>query len=99
MQFFFGLTIRLIFVIMLAQQFAQKEEWTILCDTLGSRLLTVGNTLAATLCYICAGNIDKIVEIWSRSLMYGQDGRSYVDLLQVMVDECRWNFIFFPVVT
>ncbi|PKU77187.1 protein transport protein SEC31 homolog B [Dendrobium catenatum] len=67
--------------------FAQKEEWTILCDTLGSRLLTVGNTLAATLCYICAGNIDKIVEIWSRSLLNEQDGRSYVDLLQDLMEK------------
>ncbi|XP_020585788.1 protein transport protein SEC31 homolog B isoform X2 [Phalaenopsis equestris] len=67
--------------------FAQKDEWTILCDTLGSRLLTVGHTLAATLCYICAGNIDKIVEIWSRSLIYERDGRSYVDLLQDLMEK------------
>ncbi|KAG0496694.1 hypothetical protein HPP92_001385 [Vanilla planifolia] len=67
--------------------FAQKEEWTVLCDTLGSRLLTAGNTLAATLCYICAGNIDKIVEIWSYSLKGEQDGRSYVDLLQDLMEK------------
>ena len=42
-----------------------------------------GNTLAATLCYICAGNIDKTVEIWSRSLQTDHEGKSYVDLLQV----------------
>ncbi|XP_010938544.1 protein transport protein SEC31 homolog B isoform X1 [Elaeis guineensis] len=67
--------------------FAQKEEWTVLCDTLASRLMTVGNTLAATLCYICAGNIDKTVEIWSRSLKSECEGRAYVDLLQDLMEK------------
>jgi hypothetical protein len=68
------------------QQFARKEEWNVLCDTLASRLLSVGNTLAATLCYICAGNIDKAVEIWSRNLKSEDGGKTYVDLLQVQLD-------------
>ncbi|XP_008803356.2 protein transport protein SEC31 homolog B-like [Phoenix dactylifera] len=67
--------------------FAQKEEWTVLCDTLASRLMTIGNTLAATLCYICAGNIDKTVEIWSRSLKSGYEGRASVDLLQDLMEK------------
>ncbi|OMO97412.1 protein transport protein SEC31-like isoform 2 [Corchorus olitorius] len=49
--------------------FAQREEWTELCDTLAAKLMVAGNTLAATLYYICAGNIDKTVEIWSKDLM------------------------------
>uniref|UniRef100_A0A7N2LD35 Uncharacterized protein n=1 Tax=Quercus lobata TaxID=97700 RepID=A0A7N2LD35_QUELO len=44
--------------------------------------MTAGNTLAATLCYICVGNIDKTVEIWSRSLRIEHEGKSYVELLQ-----------------
>lgn len=72
----------LIFIIAY-KQFAQREEWTLLCDTLASRLVAVGNTLAATLCYICAGNIDKTVEIWSKNLTTEQKEKSYVDLLQV----------------
>ncbi|KAG9459646.1 hypothetical protein H6P81_004154 [Aristolochia fimbriata] len=67
--------------------FAQGEEWTILCDTLASRLMTAGNTLAATLCYICAGNIDKTVEIWSWSIKSDQEGQSYVDLLQDLMEK------------
>ncbi|GMP61017.1 hypothetical protein CsSME_00023647 [Camellia sinensis var. sinensis] len=67
--------------------FAQREEWTLLCDTLASRLMAVGNTLAATLCYICAGNIDKAVEIWSRSLTTDHEGKSYVDLLQDLMEK------------
>ncbi|XP_058078793.1 protein transport protein SEC31 homolog B-like isoform X2 [Magnolia sinica] len=67
--------------------FAQKEEWTRLCDTLASRLMTAGNTLAATLCYICAGNIDKTVEIWSRNLKYEHEGKTYVELLQGLMEK------------
>ncbi|XAR54410.1 hypothetical protein NMG60_11029523 [Bertholletia excelsa] len=67
--------------------FAQREEWTLLCDTLASRLMAAGNTLAATLCYICAGNIDKTVEIWSRGLSTERDGKSYVDLLQDLMEK------------
>uniref|UniRef100_A0A5B7BMN1 Sec16 Sec23-binding domain-containing protein n=1 Tax=Davidia involucrata TaxID=16924 RepID=A0A5B7BMN1_DAVIN len=67
--------------------FAQREEWTSLSDTLASRLIGVGNTLAATLCYICAGNIDKTVEIWSRSLTTEHERKSYVDLLQDLMEK------------
>ncbi|KAH9606662.1 hypothetical protein KSS87_001444 [Heliosperma pusillum] len=67
--------------------FAQGEEWTVLCDTLGSKLLAAGNTLAATLCYICAGNIDQTVEIWSQSLSAEAEGKSYVDRLQDLMEK------------
>ncbi|VAH27122.1 unnamed protein product [Triticum turgidum subsp. durum] len=67
--------------------FAGKEEWNVLCDTLASRLLSAGDMLAATLCYICAGNIDKAVEIWSRNLSSEDGGKTYVDLLQVQMDD------------
>ncbi|KVH97345.1 Steroid receptor RNA activator-protein/coat protein complex II, Sec31 [Cynara cardunculus var. scolymus] len=67
--------------------FAQREEWTLLCDSLASRLVTVGNTLAATLCYICAGNIDKTVEIWSKNVTAEHNGESYVDLLQDLMEK------------
>ncbi|KAK3007132.1 hypothetical protein RJ639_016279 [Escallonia herrerae] len=66
--------------------FAQREEWTFLCDTLASRLVAAGNTPAATPCYICAGNIDKTVEIWSKNLT-GHDKKSYVDLLQDLIEK------------
>ncbi|KAJ9563459.1 hypothetical protein OSB04_008619 [Centaurea solstitialis] len=67
--------------------FAQREEWTLLCDTLASRLVAVGNTLAATLCYICAGNIDRTVEIWSKNVTSEQNGESYVELLQDLMEK------------
>lgn len=67
--------------------YSQREEWTVLCDMLASRLMTAGNVMAATLCYICAGNIEKTVEIWSRSLKYDYDGRSFVDHLQDVMEK------------
>ncbi|XP_048554917.1 protein transport protein SEC31 homolog B isoform X2 [Triticum urartu] len=67
--------------------FAGKEEWNVLCDTLASRLLSAGDMLAATLCYICAGNIDKAVEIWSRNLSSEDGGKTYVDLLQDLMEK------------
>lgn len=47
--------------------------------------MSAGDTTAATLCYICAGNIDKTVEIWSKDLSAEHDGKSYVERLQVGV--------------
>lgn len=67
--------------------FASRDQWTLLCDALASKLIVAGNTLAATICYICAGNIDKTVEIWSRSLTTEQEGKSYVDRLQDLMEK------------
>ncbi|KAL6648128.1 hypothetical protein ACP70R_012352 [Stipagrostis hirtigluma subsp. patula] len=67
--------------------YAQGEEWTVLCNTLASRLLSVGDKLAASLCYICAGNIDKTVEIWSCSLNSGDGAKKYIDLLQDLMEK------------
>ncbi|KAJ0809958.1 putative transcription factor WD40-like family [Helianthus annuus] len=67
--------------------FAQGDEWTLLCDSLASRLVTAGNTLAATFCYICSGNIDKTVEIWSKKVTVDHEGKSYVDLLQELMEK------------
>ncbi|KAK6140511.1 hypothetical protein DH2020_025741 [Rehmannia glutinosa] len=67
--------------------FAQSDEWAQLCDTLAARLMAAGDATAATLCYICAGNIDKTVEIWSRSLSTEQDGKPYVDRLQDLMEK------------
>lgn len=67
--------------------FAQREEWTLICDSLASKLLAAGNTLAATLCFICAGSIDKTVEIWSRCLSAEPEGKSYVDRLQDLMEK------------
>ncbi|XP_057872963.2 protein transport protein SEC31 homolog B-like [Cryptomeria japonica] len=58
------------------KKYSQREEWTVLCDELASRLATVGNTLAANLRYIYAGNIEKTCSTeWSESLTSEHDGK------------------------
>ncbi|KAK9805066.1 hypothetical protein WJX73_010529 [Symbiochloris irregularis] len=44
--------------------FASAEEWTGLCDALAKRLAAAGLRHAATLCWICAGNVDNAVKHW-----------------------------------
>ncbi|KAL0377185.1 UNVERIFIED_CONTAM: protein transport protein SEC31B [Sesamum calycinum] len=67
--------------------FAQSDEWTLLCDTLAARLMAANDTAAATLCYICAGNIDKAVEMWSKNLTTEHDRKPYVDRLQDLMEK------------
>ncbi|CAL8302888.1 unnamed protein product [Lota lota] len=48
--------------------YAHPEEFAPLCDTLGGRLETDGTekrSLQACLCYICSGNLEKLVECWA----------------------------------
>ncbi|KAK9912993.1 hypothetical protein M0R45_036821 [Rubus argutus] len=67
--------------------FSSVEAWEDLCNALAAKLIAAGNTLAATICYICAGNIDKTVDIWSRNLTTDHEGRSYVDHLQELMEK------------
>jgi hypothetical protein len=37
-----------------------SDQWASLCDALASRLGQTGMAHAASLCYICAGNVDQV---------------------------------------
>ncbi|CAK5217944.1 unnamed protein product [Aphanomyces euteiches] len=45
--------------------YSKSDEFPGLCDQLAWRLLDVGDVFSASLCFICAMNMDKTVEIWS----------------------------------
>lgn len=48
--------------------YAHPEDFASFCDTLGNRLEQEGTEkrcLQACLCYICSGNIEKLVECWA----------------------------------
>ncbi|XP_062269970.1 protein transport protein Sec31A isoform X1 [Platichthys flesus] len=48
--------------------YAHPEDFARLCDTLGGRLEHEGTEkrcLQACLCYICSGNVEKLVECWA----------------------------------
>ncbi|GKD24339.1 transport protein Sec31 homolog B-like protein isoform X1, partial [Tanacetum coccineum] len=65
----------------------RRGYWTLQCDTLAARLIVAANTLATTICYICARNIDKIVEMWSKNVTSKCEGKSYVDLLRDLMEK------------
>jgi protein transport protein SEC31 len=67
--------------------FGRSEDWTTLCDALGARLDANCNIQAATLCYICAGNIERTVDIWSRTLKSKKGGPEFVDVLQDIMEK------------
>ncbi|NXG74193.1 SC31A protein, partial [Baryphthengus martii] len=59
--------------------YARAEEFAALCDLLGDRLESEGDSLLqaqACLCYICAGNVEKLVACWTKA----QDGNSPLSL-------------------
>ncbi|XP_067285568.1 protein transport protein Sec31A isoform X3 [Pseudorasbora parva] len=48
--------------------YANPEEFAAFCDTLGARLEAEGSEkrrLQACLCFICSGNIERLVECWT----------------------------------
>ncbi|XP_059969923.1 protein transport protein Sec31A isoform X8 [Mesoplodon densirostris] len=59
--------------------YAKPDEFSALCDLLGTRLESEGDSLLQTqacLCYICAGNVEKLVACWTKA----QDGSSPLSL-------------------
>ncbi|XP_068260340.1 protein transport protein Sec31A isoform X10 [Nyctibius grandis] len=59
--------------------YARPDEFAALCDLLGNRLESEGDSLLQTqacLCYICAGNVEKLVACWNNA----QDGNSPLSL-------------------
>ena len=44
--------------------YGKSEDFSTLCDSLGRRLEDNGNVPAATLCYICAVNVERVIAIW-----------------------------------
>ncbi|XP_023369164.1 protein transport protein Sec31A isoform X11 [Otolemur garnettii] len=67
--------------------YAKPDEFSALCDLLGTRLESEGDSLLqsqACLCYICAGNVEKLVACWTKA----QDGShplSLQDLIEKVV--------------
>ncbi|XP_045139962.1 protein transport protein Sec31A isoform X10 [Echinops telfairi] len=67
--------------------YAKPDEFSALCDHLGARLESEGDSLLQTqacLCYICAGNVEKLVACWTKA----QDGNnplSLQDLIEKVV--------------
>ncbi len=66
-----------------------REQMPTLCEQLGERLLREGgsnqeNIQNAILCYICAGNIEKLVEIWPKPNYSSGDTKLSNDLQELI---------------
>ncbi|NWI94541.1 SC31A protein, partial [Pitta sordida] len=67
--------------------YARPDEFAALCDLLGSRLENEGDSILRTqacLCYICAGNVDKLVACWTQ-VQDGSSPLSLQDLIEKVV--------------
>ncbi|NWQ65079.1 SC31A protein, partial [Neopipo cinnamomea] len=67
--------------------YARPDEFAALCDLLGSRLENEGDSVLQTqacLCYICAGNVDKLVACWTK-VQDGSSPLSLQDLIEKVV--------------
>ncbi|TEA29416.1 hypothetical protein DBR06_SOUSAS8610101 [Sousa chinensis] len=67
--------------------YAKPDEFSALCDLLGTRLESEGDNLLQTqacLCYICAGNVEKLVACWTKA-QDGSNPLSLQDLIEKVV--------------
>ncbi|XP_076999110.1 protein transport protein Sec31A isoform X13 [Tamandua tetradactyla] len=67
--------------------YAKPDEFSALCDLLGTRLESEGDSLLKTqacLCYICAGNVEKLVACWTKA-QDGSNPLSLQDLIEKVV--------------
>nr|XP_044998673.1 protein transport protein Sec31A isoform X5 [Jaculus jaculus] len=67
--------------------YANADEFSALCDLLGTRLENEGDSLLqsqACLCYICAGNVEKLVACWTKA-QDGSNPLSLQDLIEKVV--------------
>uniref|UniRef100_A0A3B4AXZ4 SEC31 homolog A, COPII coat complex component n=1 Tax=Periophthalmus magnuspinnatus TaxID=409849 RepID=A0A3B4AXZ4_9GOBI len=67
--------------------YAQTQEFSALCDLLGGRLEGANDPMLqaqACLCYICAGNLEKLVSCWIKA-QEGSNPHSLQDLVEKVV--------------
>ncbi|KAM5337356.1 protein transport protein Sec31A isoform 13-T15 [Glossophaga mutica] len=67
--------------------YAKPDEFSALCDLLGTRLESEGDSplqTQACLCYICAGNVEKLVACWTKA-QDGSNPLSLQDLIEKVV--------------
>ncbi|XP_059175772.1 protein transport protein Sec31A-like isoform X2 [Physella acuta] len=65
--------------------YALPEEFSPLCDTLANRLETERDgelSLYASLCYICSGNVEKLVENWVKNTEDANQPLALQDLVE-----------------
>lgn len=67
--------------------YGASTEWASLCDALASKLEGAGDLQSATLCYICAGNIERTVDIWLQNFPASNKTHASVLALQDVMEK------------
>ncbi|DAZ93844.1 TPA: hypothetical protein N0F65_002175, partial [Lagenidium giganteum] len=67
--------------------YAKSEEFPALCDKLASQLEAAGDLQSATLCYMCAVNVEKTVAAWVKESEAEAKIRGYTFALQRLVEK------------
>eukprot|EP00955_Chlamydomonas_euryale_P026916 283423-Chlamydomonas_euryale.AAC.2 len=67
--------------------YSSADEWAGLCDQLARRLAASGQAHAASLCYVCAGNVDAAVSHWGGALAAASGGDAAVAAMQGVIEK------------
>ncbi|GAB1598791.1 protein transport protein Sec31A-like [Argonauta hians] len=66
--------------------YASPEEFPFLCDLLGARLESdKESSVYASLCYICSGNVEKLVENWQQNSQNVNEPSALQDLVEKLM--------------
>ncbi|CAH1795497.1 unnamed protein product, partial [Owenia fusiformis] len=68
-----------------ALTYASADEFSTLCDILGSRLESEQHgrlSIHAMLCYICAGNVERLVDCWEKNTENNNSPEALQDLVE-----------------
>ncbi|OQR82602.1 hypothetical protein ACHHYP_15715 [Achlya hypogyna] len=67
--------------------YAKSEEFAPLCDRLAAKLEAAGDARAATLCYMCSVNVEKIYGAWVKEATRDAKQRDPVTALQALIEK------------
>jgi protein transport protein SEC31 len=61
--------------------YGKSEEFPVLCEQLGSRLNEAGDVASASLCYVCALNLEKSLQFWKAELEQANAANGGLDIM------------------
>mmetsp|Transcript_23707 Transcript_23707/g.43997 ORF Transcript_23707/g.43997 Transcript_23707/m.43997 type:complete len:1090 (+) Transcript_23707:44-3313(+) len=66
----------------LLSTYGKSEEFNSLCEALAKRLeVEIRDIPSATLCYMCATNVERTIEFWAAELKYSNDVKGSTDTI------------------
>ena len=68
-----------------AVTYAPNEEFSAICSSIGDRLNDSSASLGQMMCYICAGDLEKLVSCWMRTKDTSSGPMALQDLVEVVM--------------